>query len=227
MPDTAWYDSTGGLAQAMLNQVEYPFETDRRHRERREPRARGRLRRPSPATSSRASPRRIAQWSDDWTAAFQNDGFATMAVPGLDARRHRGQRRGRRGLGHRQRLPRRRRQLGRLLPDGPGPGRAPGGGQGVRRLAHRPRAAGQGFRGQWAPSPARSRPRTLAEVTGAANAFFNDAPTGEILADRAAAITVQPFKGPKYSDILSGVPGLRSSASTTARRTPTSHGTTS
>ena len=37
-------------------------------------------------------------------------------LPGLDARRHRGQRRGRRGLGHRQRLPRRRRQLGRLLP---------------------------------------------------------------------------------------------------------------
>ena len=35
------------------------------------------------------------------------------------------------------------------------------------------------------------------------NAFFNDAPIGEILAERAAAITVQPFKGPKYSDILS------------------------
>ncbi len=35
------------------------------------------------------------------------------------------------------------------------------------------------------------------------NPFFNDAPIGEITADRAAAITVQPFKGPKYSDILS------------------------
>ena len=28
MPDTAWYDSSGGLAQAMLNQVANPFETD-------------------------------------------------------------------------------------------------------------------------------------------------------------------------------------------------------
>ncbi len=32
--------------------------------------------------------------------------------------------------------------------------------------------------------------------------FFNDAPTGSILSDRALAIEVQPFKGPKYSDIL-------------------------
>ncbi|HRA04504.1 MAG TPA: carbohydrate ABC transporter substrate-binding protein, partial [Arachnia sp.] len=30
------------------------------------------------------------------------------------------------------------------------------------------------------------------------NAFFNDAPTGQILADRAKAVTVQPFKGPNY-----------------------------
>ena len=36
----------------------------------------------------------------------------------------------------------------------------------------------------------------------AVNEFFNDAPIGTITADRAAAITVQPFKGPKYSDIL-------------------------
>ena len=34
------------------------------------------------------------------------------------------------------------------------------------------------------------------------NEFFNNAPVGEILGERAAAITVQPYKGPKYSDIL-------------------------
>ena len=28
--------------------------------------------------------------------------------------------------------------------------------------------------------------------------FFNDAPTGQILADRAKAVTVVPFKGPQY-----------------------------
>ena len=40
------------------------------------------------------------------------------------------------------------------------------------------------------------------EITEAVNAFFNDAPIGEILANRAEAVTVQPHKGPKYSDIL-------------------------
>ena len=66
-------------------------------------------------------------------------------LPRLDARRHRGQRRGRRGLGRRRRLPRRRRQLGRLLPDRAGAGRPPRGGQGVRCLDHRARAAAKAF----------------------------------------------------------------------------------
>jgi cellobiose transport system substrate-binding protein len=39
-------------------------------------------------------------------------------------------------------------------------------------------------------------------VTEMTNEFFNNAPVGQILGDRAAAITVQPYKGPKYSDIL-------------------------
>ena len=128
-------------------------------------------------------------------------------LPRLDARRHRGQRRGRRGLGLRQRLPRRRRQLGRLVPDRPRPGRPHRGGQGGRRLADRAGAAGQGLRRRRAPSPARSTPWTRQEITSATNEFFNNAPTGEILADRAEAVTVQPYKGPKYSDILTGVPG--------------------
>src|SRR5690606_3897429 len=36
------------------------------------------------------------------------------------------------------------------------------------------------------------------ELAAATNAYFNDAPTGEILTNRANAITVAPYKGPKY-----------------------------
>ena len=36
------------------------------------------------------------------------------------------------------------------------------------------------------------------ELAAATNAYFNDAPTGEILTDRANAITAATFKGPKY-----------------------------
>ena len=35
-------------------------------------------------------------------------------------------------------------------------------------------------------------------LLSATNEYFNNAPTGEILTERAAAVTVSPFKGPKY-----------------------------
>lgn len=44
-----------------------------------------------------------------------------------------------------------------------------------------------------------------AELAGATNEYFNDAPTGEILSDRAAAVTVAPYKDAdyfKYHDAL-------------------------
>ncbi len=124
MPDTAWYDSSGGLAQAMLNQVANPFETDDETVDVENPEleavyttvtdnvdARPLLQDPPVERRlDRAVPGR----------RLRHDG-----LPGLDDGRHRGQLRGRRGLGHRQRLPRWGRQLGRLLPDGPRPGRAP------------------------------------------------------------------------------------------------------
>ena len=200
MPDTAWYDSSGGLAQAMLNQVENPFETDDNTIETDNPELKavwdtvtGNV--GDAVEQELAVGRRLDRLVPE--RRLRHDG-----LPGLDARRHRGQRRGRRGLGHRRRVPRRRRQLGRLLPDRPRPGRQHRGGQGGRRLADRPRAAGQGVPGQGhLPEPGRgavARPRSPAAV----NPFFNDAPIGEILANRAAAVTVQPHKGPKYSDIL-------------------------
>ncbi len=36
------------------------------------------------------------------------------------------------------------------------------------------------------------------ELASATNEYFNNAPSGEILTDRAEAITVAPYKGPKY-----------------------------
>lgn len=39
------------------------------------------------------------------------------------------------------------------------------------------------------------------ELTGFANPYFDDAPTGEIGISRAEAVTAEPFKGPKYFPI--------------------------
>jgi cellobiose transport system substrate-binding protein len=46
--------------------------------------------------------------------------------------------------------------------------------------------------------PSQNDALTSDELLGATNEYFDDAPTGEILTDRAEAITVSPYKGPKY-----------------------------
>jgi cellobiose transport system substrate-binding protein len=42
-------------------------------------------------------------------------------------------------------------------------------------------------------------------LTGAVNAYFNNAPIGQIFADRAKAVTVTPYKGVKYAAIMQAV----------------------
>jgi len=42
-------------------------------------------------------------------------------------------------------------------------------------------------------------------LTGAVNAYFNDAPIGKIFADRAKAVSVTPYKGVKYAAIMQAV----------------------
>ncbi len=49
--------------------------------------------------------------------------------------------------------------------------------------------------------PSQSATYTNKALTGATNAYFNNAETGAILIDRSKAITVAPFKGVKYFPI--------------------------
>ena len=122
MPDTAWYDSSERLGQAMLNQVENPFEADDNTVDVQNPELQA-VCDTVTGNAATASSTALAQWGDDWMAGVPEQRLRHHGLPRLDARRHRGQRRGRRRLGHRRRLPRRRRQLGRLLPDRPDAGR--------------------------------------------------------------------------------------------------------
>ena len=46
--------------------------------------------------------------------------------------------------------------------------------------------------------PSQNEALASAELAAATNEYFNNAPVGEILTERANAITVAPFKGPKY-----------------------------
>ena len=83
VPDTAWYDSSGatraGDAQPGREPLRGPRTTPSSTTDNPE------LKAVCDTVTGNADDglsTKLAQWSDDWTASFQNDGFATMACPG-------------------------------------------------------------------------------------------------------------------------------------------------
>ena len=200
VPDTAWYDSSGGLAQAMLNQVENPFETDDNTVDVENPELEA-VWADVTGNIEKGLSTKLPQWSDDWTASFQNDGFATMACPGWMLGVVEGNAEGVKGW-----------DIANVFPGGGGNWggsflTVPSQGDNIeaaKEVAAWLTAPEQQVKAFAAKGTFPSQVEALEsdEVTSATNAFFNDAPTGEILAERAQAVTVQPYKGPKYSDIL-------------------------
>ena len=200
MPDTAWYDSSGGLAQAMLNQVENPFETDDNTVDVENADLEG-LYADITGNIEKGLSTQLPQWSDDWTASFQKDGFATMACPGWMLGVIEGNAEGVDGW-----------DIANVFPGGGGNWggsflTVPAQGDHIEEATEvaawltAPEQQVKAFEAK-GTFPSQVEALDSEEITSATNEFFNDAPVGEILADRAEAVTVQPYKGPKYSDIL-------------------------
>ncbi len=200
VPETAWYDSSGGVAQAMLNQVENPFETDDNTVAVDNPELQA-VYEAITGNVEKGLSTRLAQWSDDWVASFQNDGFATMACPGWMLGVVEGNAEGVAGW-----------DFADVFPGGGGNWggsflTVPAQGDNIEEATEvaawltAPEQQAKAFAAK-GTFPSQVDALEAPEITGASNAFFNDAPIGEILANRAEAVTVQPYKGPKYSDIL-------------------------
>jgi len=199
MPDTAWYDSSGGVAQAMLNQVENPFEADDDTIQTDNPELKAVW--DAVTANVETLSTRNSQWGDDWTASFQNDGFATMACPGWMLGIIEGNAEGVEGW-----------DIANVFPGGGGNWggsylTVPAQGDHIEEATEvaawltAPEQQVKAFQDK-KTFPSQVDALTMPEVTEAVDPFFNDAPIGQILADRAEAVTVQPHKGPKYSDIL-------------------------
>lgn len=200
VPDTAWYDSSGGVAQAMLNQVENPFETDDNTVDVENPELEA-LYGTITDNVEKGLSTRLPQWSDDWTASFQNDGFATMACPGWMLGVVEGNADGVKGWDFADVFPGGGGNWGGSFLTVPSQGEHVEEAQEVAAWLTAPEQQVKAFAAK-GTFPSQVDALDSPEVTGMTNAFFNDAPTGEILANRAEAVTVQPHKGPKYSDIL-------------------------
>lgn len=200
MPGTAWYDSSTSLSQAMLNQVEFPFETDDETVDVENPELEA-VYKTVTDNIDRGLSSKIAQWGDDWTAQFQNDGFATMPCPGWMMGIIEGNSEGVDGWDMANAFPGGGGNWGGSFLTVPAQGDHVEEAKEVAAWLTAPEQQAKAFAAVGA-FPSQVDAQDAPEVDEAVNEFFNDAPVGTIFADRAAAITVQPFKGPKYSDIL-------------------------
>ncbi len=198
VPGTAWYDSSQGTSQAMLNQVANPFESDDNTIDVENPE----LKEVWEAVTGNVNlSTRLSQWGDDWIASFQNDGFATMACPGWMLGVVEGNAKGVEGWDFADVFPGGGGNWGGSFLTVPSQSEHPEEAKEFAAWITAPEQQVRAFEAIGA-FPSQVDALDAPEVLEASNAFFNDAPVGEILASRAEAITVQPYKGPKYSDIL-------------------------
>jgi cellobiose transport system substrate-binding protein len=199
VPDTAWYDSSGALGQAMLNQVENPFEADDDTIQTDNPDLKAVW--DDVTGNSDTLSTQLAQWGDDWTASFQNDGFATTFCPGWMLGIIEGNAEGVEGW-----------DIADVFPGGGGNWggsylTVPSQGENIEKAQEiaawlsAPEQQAKAFAAK-GTFPSQVDALSAPEIEEAVNPFFNDAEIGQILANRAEAVTVQPYKGPKYSDIL-------------------------
>lgn len=204
----AWFDSADAVFIARLNQMPNPFSSSSTE-EKLIP-----LDQNAPVKDLYTSTlkagvddklsARLAQWSQDWTNAFQKDKFATMLCPAWLMGPIEGNSSGVKGW-----------DIANVFPGGGGNWggsylTVPKMGKNTdeaRKLAAWLTAPEQQIKAFKAKGNFPSQVKALdsSELTSSTNAFFNNAPTGKIFAERAKAVTVMPFKGPHYFAVTTAV----------------------
>ncbi len=199
--DVAWFDSAGAIFNARLNQMENAFSSSSEE-EQLIPLSENEDVKEIYDTTLQAAvtddlSAGVSQWSQDWTNGFQNNAFATMMCPSWMLGVIEGNAAGVEGW-----------DVANVMPGG-------GGNQGgsyltvptmgenqseAKKLAAwltAPEQQIEAFKAKGTfPSQVEALDsEALMEVT---EPFFNDAPVGEIMADRAEAVDVAPYKGPNY-----------------------------
>ncbi len=202
----AWYDSAGPLYQAMVNQLSNAYEesdgTVKSLADNSDVKALYEKTVQASTTDNLSA--HLSQWSEDWVAAFQSDTFATMICPAWMTTNVEGNAAGVTGW-----------NIANVFPGGGGNW---GGSyltvptQGAHTEEAKALAAWLTAPEQTAEVfttvgnyPAETEAQESADVLAVTNSFFNGAKVGEIFKDRAAAITVTPYKGPNYFSIHQAV----------------------
>ena len=194
----AWFDSAGATYQGMINQVQNAYEEDDGTVMATDnPEVKDIYEQVLQASVEDGLSAHLTQWEDDWVASFQSDAFATKLCPGWMLGVIEGNAEGVEGW-----------DIADVFPGGGGNWggsylTVPTQGENqaeAKKLADWLTAPEQQVKAFESKGTFPSQVEALEseELQGQVNPFFNDAPTGQILANRATAVEVTPFKGPKY-----------------------------
>jgi cellobiose transport system substrate-binding protein len=196
----AWFDSLGALAQVANNQQAEPFESKANDSITVADAS-------SPAkkvftmlTSHTDQSAHLAQWTDDWTKAFASDKFATVMCPAWMTQIIAGDAPDQKNW-----------DIADVLPGGSSNWGGsfllvPSGGKNVteaKALADWLTAPAQAAKVfvKYGNFPSQVDAVKDSSVTSKTDSYFNNAPTGEIFANRFTAVAQQPYRGSHYFDI--------------------------
>jgi cellobiose transport system substrate-binding protein len=199
--DAAWFDSTGSMIQGMLNQEVETLEAKDGSIIATE----NAVVKSAYDSALAAAPElsaHLGQWSDDWFAGFGNGAFATMLCPSwmlADIEKN-----GADVTGW---------DIADVYPNGGGNW----GGSYITVPAQSKHAKAAQELAAWLTAPEQQLKAFIAtgnfpsqiamqdsdELLAVTRPFFNDAPVGQIMANRAAAVPAEaPYKGPKYFAVM-------------------------
>ena len=194
----AFFDSAGGTYQGMINQVEAAYENPSDGKITIDPQVETIYNQVLDAAKTQSA--HLSQWSDDWMAGLSNGSFATMLCPGWMLGVISGNAKDVKGW-----------DIANVFPGGGGNW----GGSYLTVPANGKNVAAAQQLADWLTSPETQLKAFAAAGTfpsqvdamksdtllSSKNEFFNNAPVGQILTDRANAVTVSPFKGQFYFQI--------------------------
>lgn len=194
--DVPWFDSAGATWQGVVNQIPNAYEKkDGTIIATESPEVKEAYTSVLEASSTLSA--HLSQWSDDWAASFQNDGFATMLCPGWMLGVISGNADGVTGWDIADAFPSGGGNWGGSYLTVPDQSKNKEEAQKLAAWLTAPEQQLEAFAAK-GTFPSQLEALESDELLGATNEFFNNAPTGQILANRAAAVDVTPFKGASY-----------------------------
>lgn len=201
----AWYDSAGALWQGMINQVEQPYDDESGTVvATTNPQVRELYDQVLAASTEDGLSAGLEQWTPDWVNAFQGDEFATMLCPGWMLGIIEGNAAGVEGWDIAPTFPGGAGNWGGSYLTVPSQGEHVEEAQALAEWLTAPEQQVAAFNAK-GTFPSQVDALESEDLLSSTNAFFNDAPTGEIFVERAQAVTLQPIKGPQYFSVNSAL----------------------